>query len=284
MLERALDELAALELPEAGGGARHELRPVAAHLLDPALAQLLEAEPGGAAALVEPALGGGVDPALVEGRSSTVGSGVKRRLEGPAAVARDVDARDRPGVAQRRPAARRRRLARAETRVLVIPSLDGRKVAAPSSESQTPEPSVARKTRSGRFGCQAMAWIASAGSPVRFQVLPPSVGDVEAGDGAGEQPAVGQGGEARRAPLLEALLEALPLAAAVERAVDPAAGGGPDLAGALRDRGQAEDLGVEDHALEDAGPGRAAVVAAVGAPPGAGDDRVRLRRDRRAGW
>ena len=98
---------------------------------------------------------------------------------------------------------------------------------APSVEIQTPEPSVPRITRSGRAGWQAIARIESAGI-ARQLPGPAAVGrDVEAGDGAGEQAAVRQGGEARRAALGEALLEALPLAAAVERAVDPAAGRWP---------------------------------------------------------
>jgi hypothetical protein len=110
----------------------------------------------------------------------------------------------------------------------------------------------------------------------------PALAEVRRGedsrDGAGEEGRAGRGGEAQGTPLVEAVLEAHPMVAAVEGLVDPAAGRSPDLAGVLGDGSEAEHLGVEDHAVEDAAPGGAAVDAAIGLPPGAGDDGRGTRR------
>src|ERR1700740_1459809 len=76
-----------------------------------------------------------------------------------------------------------------------------------------------------------------------------------------------------RAPVGESALEASPALASVECAVDPAAGGDPDVSriGAVQVPGV--DRGVQDHPFGDPGPGDPAVSCPERLTPGAREER-----------
>src|SRR6185295_7742962 len=282
VLEGAAGEELPLELVEAVRRAGEQPRTLGDELLDPPCSQVAHPVPAVAAALEEPLLGGREDAPLVNGEVEHRGQHGEA-AERLAAVLRRVDPGGRTRVVDRH-------------QDLVADGADGGDASVDHPRAGRPHraSAVVGDPGAGALGAQdhplRARRMVGDGVDGEARVPHPAPGlaavvrEVEAGDGAGEQPAARQGGEARGAALLEAVLEALPLAAAVLRAVHPAAGAGPDLPRLARHRGESEQLGVEDHALEDARPGLAAVVAAVGTPPGAGDHRLRLIRiDQQAG-
>ena len=241
------------------------------------LARLRQEEPGAAPPLVEPALGGRIEASQVDAEVEDVRQPLETRLEGAATVARQVRAGERSGMAhpdqQLLPEDGQRRDAQIGHPFVRRPEGGPAVAGDPDTRAFGGEEDPLGVGRMERDAVDRQGRIAHR-RPGEAAVG----GGVEAAHRAGQQLAPGQGGEGRGAALDESFLEALPVVAAIHGSVDPAAGGGPDLAGAPGDRGQAEHLRVEDHAVEDAGPGAAPVGAAVGAAPGAGDHGVRLQR------
>ncbi len=212
---RLRHEAGSLQLPEAGRAARHEPRAVRDDLLDADVADLLEAVPAGAAAFVEAALGGGVDPPRVPGDVEHRGQRGEARAAGAtgaksaAPVGRHVDAGDRAAVADRDEQLFAGRGERGDPRVghplARRPEVGAAIGRQPDTRALGAEQDALRAPGVVGDGEDGERGVAAA-LPGQAAVL----GGVQAGDGAGEQEAVGQGGEARRPALLEAFLEARP--------------------------------------------------------------------------